>query len=142
MRPDRLVVGEVRGPEVRELLTALNTGHEGGCGTVHANNSSDVLTRFEALGALAAMSAEAVRSQLASAVQVVVHLRREGAARVVSEIGVIEWAGDRLRVVPAMRLNDRELRPVEGWPELVGVLGGLDPLSVEVAAAVGVGERS
>lgn len=50
MRPDRLVVGEVRGAEVRELLTALNTGHEGGCGTVHANAASDVPARFEALG--------------------------------------------------------------------------------------------
>src|SRR5690349_20939220 len=53
MRPDRLVLGEARGAEVRELLAALNTGHEGGCGTVHANSAVDVVTRFEALGALA-----------------------------------------------------------------------------------------
>ncbi len=76
MRPDRLVVGEVRGGEVRELLTALNTGHEGGCGTMHANTSSDVVARFEALGALADLSPAAVHGQLRSAVRVVVHVRR------------------------------------------------------------------
>ena len=122
MRPDRLVVGEVRGAEVRELLSALNTGHEGGCGTVHANTSSDVLSRFEALGALAAMTGGAVRSQLASAVKIVIHVRREAAARVVAEIGVIRRVGDRLQVVPAMRRDGGRLRAVEGWGELVGLL--------------------
>ncbi|WP_427384583.1 TadA family conjugal transfer-associated ATPase [Janibacter sp. G56] len=77
MRPDRLVVGEVRGAEVRELLLALNTGHEGGAGTIHANRAEDVAVRFEALGALAGMSPDAVRSQLATAIEVVVHLRRD-----------------------------------------------------------------
>ncbi|WP_179461563.1 TadA family conjugal transfer-associated ATPase [Janibacter alkaliphilus] len=86
MRPDRLVVGEVRGAEVRDLLLALNTGHEGGCGTLHANAPEDVPARVEALGALAGMSREAVRTQLASAVEVVVHLRREGGRRVVGAI--------------------------------------------------------
>lgn len=81
MRPDRLVVGEVRGPEVRELLAALNTGHEGGCGTVHANSPEDVPARFEALGALAGMSRAAVWTQLSTAVEVVVHLRRDPAGR-------------------------------------------------------------
>jgi len=118
MRPDRLVVGEVRGAEVRELLSALNTGHEGGCGTVHANTSGDVLARFEALGALAGMSGEAVRSQLASAVQVVVHLRRDSGARVVHEVGVIGWHGDRLRITPAMRRQDGALQEAPGWPQL------------------------
>lgn len=122
MRPDRLVVGEVRGAEVRELLSALNTGHEGGCGTVHANTSGDVLARFEALGALADMSGDAVRSQLASALQVVVHLRRESAARLVDEIGVIGWDGDRLRVAPAMRRTDGALREAAGWPQLRSLL--------------------
>lgn len=122
MRPDRLVVGEVRGAEVRELLSALNTGHEGGCGTVHANASSDVLARFEALGALAAMSGDAVRSQLASAVQVVIHLRREGVARVVAEIGVIGRDGPRLRVTPALRRIDGALQPADGWPALQDLL--------------------
>lgn len=81
MRPDRLVVGEVRGGEVRELLAALNTGHDGGCGTIHANHPRDVPARFEALGALAGMSPAAVRAQLASAIQVVIHLARDGSGR-------------------------------------------------------------
>lgn len=135
MRPDRLVVGEVRGAEVRELLSALNTGHEGGCGTVHANTSSDVLSRFEALGALAAMSGGAVRSQLASAVKIVIHVRREGTARIVAEIGVIDRTGDRLRVVPAMRRRDGLLRPAEGW----GALAALFDQHVVDRAAVSDG---
>lgn len=87
MRPDRLVVGEVRGAEVRDLLLALNTGHEGGCGTLHANAPDDVASRVEALGALAGMSREAVRSQLASAVQAVVHVARTGGRRQVTSVG-------------------------------------------------------
>jgi pilus assembly protein CpaF len=78
MRPDRLVVGEVRGAEVRDMLTALNTGHEGGCGTVHANTCAAVPARLEALGALAGMSAAAVHAQAASALDLLVHLRRSG----------------------------------------------------------------
>jgi pilus assembly protein CpaF len=76
MRPDRLVVGEVRGPEVVDLLNALNTGHEGGCGTLHANSAADVPARLEALGALAGLSREAVHSQIASALHAVIHLTR------------------------------------------------------------------
>ena len=76
MRPDRLVVGEVRGPEVLDLLNALNTGHEGGCGTLHANSAADVPARLEALGALAGLSREAVHSQVASALHAVIHLTR------------------------------------------------------------------
>lgn len=87
MRPDRLVVGEVRGAEVRDLLLALNTGHEGGCGTMHANRAEDVPSRLEALGALAGMSREAVRAQTASAIDVVIHLRRTDGRRVVDSIG-------------------------------------------------------
>ncbi|MEU4288963.1 TadA family conjugal transfer-associated ATPase [Kribbella sp. NPDC026596] len=77
MRPDRLVVGEVRGPEVVDLLTALNTGHEGGCGTIHANSAADVPARLEALGALAGLPREAIHSQIASAVHAVIHLSRD-----------------------------------------------------------------
>lgn len=92
MRPDRIVVGEVRGEEVRDLMTALNTGHEGGCGTVHANAPADVPARFEALGALAGLSPEAVRTQLRPAISVIVHVERVDAVRRVAAIGVI--AGD------------------------------------------------
>ena len=88
MRPDRLVVGEVRGAEVVVLLQALNTGHEGGCGTLHANTAADVPARLEALACAAGLSREAVHSQLTAALDVVVHLVRDpgGGRRRVAEI--------------------------------------------------------
>jgi pilus assembly protein CpaF len=76
MRPDRLVVGEVRGGEVVELLAAMNTGHEGGCGTLHANSAIDVPARVEALAVAAGLDRVAAHSQFASAVDVVLHLAR------------------------------------------------------------------
>jgi pilus assembly protein CpaF len=89
MRPDRLVVGEVRGDEVVDLLAALNTGHEGGCGTLHANSAADVPTRLEALAAPAGMGRGALHSQLASALRVVVHLTRADGVRRVAEVCVL-----------------------------------------------------
>lgn len=77
MRPDRLVVGEVRGGEVVDLLAAMNTGHEGGCGTVHANAAADVPARVEALAVAAGLSRAASHSQLAAALDVVVQLARD-----------------------------------------------------------------
>jgi pilus assembly protein CpaF len=91
MRPDRLVVGEVRGAEVADLLAAMNTGHEGGCGTLHANSAADVPARIEALAMTAGMPRAAAHSQLASAVDVVVHLARgRDGLRRVAEIAVLE----------------------------------------------------
>ena len=81
MRPDRIVLGECRGPEVRDVLTALNTGHEGGWATLHANSPADVPARLTALGALAGLDEAAVAAQAVSALDAVVHLRRtDGAA--------------------------------------------------------------
>jgi len=99
MRPDRIVVGECRGAEVRELLAALNTGHAGGCGTVHANSAAEVPARLEALGALAGMSERSVRLQARAALDAVVHVRREPAGRVLSEIAAIAPDGE---VLPAL----------------------------------------
>lgn len=91
MRPDRIVVGEVRGAEVVDLLAALNTGHDGGAGTVHANNPAEVPVRLEALGALGGLDRGALHSQLAAAVQVLVHVSRDGAGRRrLSEIAVLQ----------------------------------------------------
>jgi pilus assembly protein CpaF len=91
MRPDRLVVGEVRGAEVVDLLAAMNTGHEGGCGTVHANAAADVPARLEALAVGAGLPRDAVHAQIAAAVQAVVHLRRDRQGRrKVAEIAVIQ----------------------------------------------------
>ncbi len=77
MRPDRIVVGEVRGAEVVDLLAALNTGHDGGAGTVHANNPAEVPARLEALAALGGLDRFALHSQLAAAVQVLLHVGRD-----------------------------------------------------------------
>jgi pilus assembly protein CpaF len=91
MRPDRLIVGEVRGAEVVDLLAALNTGHEGGCGTIHANSASDVPARLEALGVAAGLSREALHSQIASALEVVVHIvRPRRGVRRLREIAVLQ----------------------------------------------------
>jgi len=81
MRPDRIVVGECRGEEVRELLSALNTGHDGGAGTVHANGLDEVPARLEALGALAGLGDRALARQVVSAIGWVVHLERDGTGR-------------------------------------------------------------
>ncbi len=77
MRPDRLVVGECRGEEVRELLSALNTGHDGGAGTLHANGLHEVPARLEALGALAGLDDHALARQAASAFDLVLHVERD-----------------------------------------------------------------
>jgi pilus assembly protein CpaF len=81
MRPDRLVVGEVRGAEICDLLTALNTGHEGGCGTVHANSTADIPARLEALASLGGLPRTALHAQLASALDAVIHVARDPAGR-------------------------------------------------------------
>jgi pilus assembly protein CpaF len=87
MRPDRLVIGECRGEEVRELLGALNTGHDGGAGTLHANGLADVPARLEALGALAGLDDAALARQVASAIDAVVHIERRGGVRTVAGLG-------------------------------------------------------
>ena len=101
MRPDRLVVGECRGSELRELLAALNTGHDGGAGTLHANSLADVPARLEALGALAALTAEGVARQAVSAFDAVLHVERVGATRRLAALG-------RLELDAAGRLTIRE----------------------------------
>ncbi|UNK71722.1 TadA family conjugal transfer-associated ATPase [Microbacterium sp. H1-D42] len=99
MRPDRLVVGECRGEEVRELLTALNTGHDGGAGTLHASSLADVPARMEALGALAGMDAVALARQVVSAFTVVLHLQRDtDGRRHIARAGRFVLSADRLDI--------------------------------------------
>ena len=100
MRPDRIVVGEVRGAEVVDLLAALNTGHDGGAGTVHANNPGEVPARLEALGALGGMDRAALHSQLAAAVHVLLHVARDRTGRRrLSEIAVLRTDRGLVRAV-------------------------------------------
>jgi pilus assembly protein CpaF len=101
MRPDRLVVGECRGAELRELLSALNTGHDGGAGTMHANSLDDVPARLEALGALAGLSIEAVARQAVSAFDAVLHVGREGDTRRLEALGRLALDGGGRLVVAA-----------------------------------------
>lgn len=99
MRPDRLVIGEVRGAEIVDLLAALNSGHDGALATIHANNAAAIPARIEALGVGAGLDRRAIHSQLASAIEIVIHLRREKGRRFVSEIGEIQVKDDGLCVV-------------------------------------------
>ncbi|MBC3842949.1 TadA family conjugal transfer-associated ATPase [Streptacidiphilus sp. 4-A2] len=126
MRPDRLVVGEVRGAEVVDFLAALNTGHEGGCGTVHANAAADVPARLEALASSAGLDRAALHSQLAAALDVVVHLARDGdGLRRVAEVRLLRRAADGLvDTEPAVRFTpDGGMRPGSGWDRLAAMCG-------------------
>jgi pilus assembly protein CpaF len=114
MRPDRLVLGEVRGEEVVDLFAALNTGHDGSLTTLHANSAADVPPRIEALAALAGLPRMAAHSQLAATLRVVVHLRRtpEGSRRI-AEIAVLAADSDGF-VRPVTALDTQGSTPAHG----------------------------
>lgn len=100
MRPDRIVVGEIRGAEVVDLLAALNTGHDGGAGTLHANSIHEVPARLEALAALGGLDRAGLHSQLAAAVDAVVVVKRSpDGKRFVHQLGVLEGQPVTTRVV-------------------------------------------
>jgi pilus assembly protein CpaF len=126
MRPDRLVVGEARGPEIVSLLGALNTGHEGGAGTLHANGAGDVPARVEALGCAAGLDRAAVHSQLAATRVMVVHLVRDSGGRRLAELRVLRRGPDGLvDAVPAVSFGpDGTRREHPGADEVAARLGG------------------
>lgn len=127
MRPDRLIVGECRGAEVRELLTALNTGHTGGGGTIHANTAEAVPARLVALGALAGLGAEAVSLQVASALEAVIHVERTLTGRKIVSVGVLADSVTGQSVVPALSWSPRGLERGPGWNGLAVRLGLTTP---------------
>lgn len=128
MRPDRVVVGEVRGAEVVELLTALNTGHEGGCGTIHANSAADVPARLEALGLLAHLDRDAVHALIGAALNVVVHLHRDAAGqRRLATINVITMVHERAVCEVALAFTEHTCTKGPGFDRLVEALGHLAP---------------
>ncbi|GIM90443.1 TadA family conjugal transfer-associated ATPase [Paractinoplanes toevensis] len=112
MRPDRLVIGECRGAEIADLLGALNTGHEGGAGTLHANAPGDVPARLEALGLLGGLPRAALHAQAVAALQVVLQVRRVARGRVLDSVSVLLPSGEQrlATVVPAWR-NGRGAGP-------------------------------
>lgn len=126
MRPDRIVLGECRGAEVRDVLTALNTGHRGGMSTIHANSAVDVPARLTALGALAGMGVNAVAQHASAAFDAVLHVHRGPSGRAITQIGILEATRQReavsLEVVPAITI-DAEVGVVEGpaWPQLTAL---------------------
>lgn len=112
MRPDRIVVGEVRGPEVVDLLTALNTGHAGSAGTIHANSAADVPARMCSLALAGGLPLRAAHAHIVGAIQIIVELRRRHGQRLVTTIAVVQQDGEGLaRALPAI---------VEGQPTLDG----------------------
>ena len=114
MRPDRIVIGEVRGGEALDLLMALNTGHEGALSTVHANSPEDALRRIETLALMAGVGLphEAIREQLGRGLDLVIHLTRlsDGSRRVVEVAEVVRTAGS-VGVRELYRLGTEEGRP-------------------------------
>jgi pilus assembly protein CpaF len=125
MRPDRIIVGEVRGAEALDMLQAMNTGHDGSLCTVHANSSRDALSRIETMVLMAGydLPVRAIRQQVASALDLVVHLERlqDGSRRVTSITEVQRMEGD---VITMQELFEFKVDRVtsEGT-----VVGGLKP---------------
>jgi len=125
MRPDRVVVGEVRGAEVVDMLTAFNTGHEGGLTTVHANSAADVPARLEALALTGGLDRAAVHAQMAAGLDVVVHLDRgRDGVRRWSSVSVARRAGDVTVLDDALRAGrDGGLERGAGFDRLAARLG-------------------
>lgn len=119
MRPDRLIVGECRGAELRDFLTAMNTGHAGAGGTVHANSPEAVPARLIAMGALAELTPETVAVQAAAALHAVVHMERRGGRRMPVALSALTYQDGRLAMAPVLTMaHDRPQRG-PAWEELM-----------------------
>ncbi|MDR2748601.1 MAG: TadA family conjugal transfer-associated ATPase [Bifidobacteriaceae bacterium] len=94
MRPDRLLLGEARGPEIVDLLIALNTGHKGGIATLHANDASSAPSRLEALGSLAGLDPRALCAQAISAIDIILHIDRLKSGRKLTQIAKLTQTSD------------------------------------------------
>jgi pilus assembly protein CpaF len=114
MRPDRIIVGEVRGPEALDMLQAMNTGHDGGMTTVHANTPRDALARLETMILMAGVElpSRAIREQIVSAIYLLVHVRRfeDGVRRVQSIAEIIGLEGNTPLIQEIFRFDRRGRR--------------------------------
>ena len=110
MRPDRIIVGECRGAEALDMLQAMNTGHDGSLGTIHANSCTDMLIRLETMVLMGAnLPLEAIRRQIASGVDILVHLgRMKDKSRKVLEISEVIGMEDREIVTKTLFRRNRE----------------------------------
>jgi len=132
MRPDRLVLGECRGAEIREVLLALNTGHRGSLTTLHANAAADVPARLVALGALADLSEHAVVLHAAAAFAAVIHVERDADRRRVAEVSILQLRAGELVAVPAAVVDARgQFSHGAAWSRLRQIAGLTErPLTV------------
>lgn len=130
LRPDRIIVGEVRSSEALELINAMNTGHKGSMGTVHANSPEDAIVRLEALaaGGDAKISEKALVSQVASAIEIIVQISRysDGSRKIgaISEVRGVDAEGKYI-VVPIFEIRNLVRKPdgkLEGNIEPTGVI--------------------
>lgn len=127
MRPDRLIVGECRGAEVAEFLTAMNTGHRGAIGTIHANSAADVPARLHAMAALAGLAPTTAALQIRSAIDVVLHLHRnEHGQRYPAEVALLSHTGDdaQLHLITVLRTVGTQIIEGPGLAMLDRLAGG------------------
>ncbi|MBX3469837.1 MAG: CpaF family protein [Planctomycetes bacterium] len=128
MRPDRIIVGEVRGGEALDMLQAMNTGHDGSLSTIHANAPRDALARLETMVLMAGLDlpSRAIREQITSAIQLVVHVRRfeDGARRVesVAELTGMEGQTPLLQELFRFQRQGRRGRQVAGEYVATGIV--------------------
>lgn len=113
MRPDRLVIGEIRGGEALDLLQAMNTGHSGSMSTIHANSPVDALRRMETCAILSGVELplNAVRMQVASAINCIVHTMRlpDGSRKIVDISEVLPLKDGEYRTSPLLKWNTRSI---------------------------------
>ncbi|HRI75782.1 MAG TPA: CpaF family protein [Alphaproteobacteria bacterium] len=144
MRPDRIIVGEVRGPEAFDLLQAMNTGHDGSMGTVHANNPREALSRMENMIAMGGLNlpTQAVREQIASAVNVIIQVQRlrDGSRKVTHVTEITGMEGEVVTMQDLFRFD------FEGEDEYGRIIGkqkssGLRPILYERARMFGLEKK-
>jgi pilus assembly protein CpaF len=115
MRPDRIIMGEVRGAEVLDMLQAMNTGHDGSMTTIHANSPRDALTRLEHMLGMAGLKAEsrAMRQQIAAALSVVIQVSRlsDGQRKITSLQEITGIEGDVISMQEIFRFEQTGLDP-------------------------------